>query len=249
MINRKEELAKVLVEKAWKPVGELERHLAILLSQLPNIHMLVKEQLEKEKRKLEEEALRLLEGGATSEAVETWLKGAAAKIAVGKSETIASVLEEPARQRLLSLLKEVGLAPIPLQRAYTPTAPARVELPPGVRAPAPLYSPSIEPGAPWWRQPLIVEPRALEQEPNPYAREYPVILRKEKDRIELHNHTALGISVAAREAGVALPIKNEWAEQELAEALRKLATVAEEKGKTAVKEYAMKIAQAAEIPL
>jgi hypothetical protein len=92
-----------------------------------------------------------------------WLKGAAAKLAVKKGETVASVLEEPARGRLLALLRELGLAPVPVQRAFT--APARVELPPGVRAPGPLYSPAVEPGAPWWRQPLIVDPRVLESGP------------------------------------------------------------------------------------
>jgi len=65
-----------------------------------------------------------------------WLKGAAAKLAMKKGETVASVLEEPARGRLLALLRELGLAPVPVQRAFT--APARVELPPGVRAPGPL---------------------------------------------------------------------------------------------------------------
>ena len=249
MVNREEELAKALAERAWRPVGELEKHLAILLSGLPQLRATVEEQFGEERRRLEEEARRLLEKGAAPEAVETWLKGAAAKLAMKKGETIASVLEEPARGRLLALLRELGLAPMPVQRAFTLTASARVELPPGVRAPGPLYSPAVEPGAPWWRQPLIVDPRVLESEPNPYAREYPVILRREGSRVELHNHTALGIHVAAREVDVPLSIKNEWSAQELADALRRVVEAAEERGKATAAEYARRVAQAAGLPL
>ena len=65
MVNRGEELAKALAERAWRPVGELEKHLAILLSGLPQLRATVEEQFGEEKRRLEEEARRLLEKGAS----------------------------------------------------------------------------------------------------------------------------------------------------------------------------------------
>lgn len=71
-MERREELARKLVQKLWQPVGELEEQLAALLSREELAAVIAK--IKGEKRKLEEEALLLLSETATLEEIEGQLK-------------------------------------------------------------------------------------------------------------------------------------------------------------------------------